>query len=383
LSLRELQSCSDEQLVELVLDGQDAAFELLFDRHVADAVWFAREVLGTWWEAEEAVRHSFAAAHAYLAARGREVEFRPWLHTIVGNHCLSMLQARTPGRGERANTAAVVDLEQWRRRRKRLGALPIAPSAGFHDSVMTACGIGAGATTAAAPLLGATVAKLAVVAVLAGSAGVAGNVVSNAPQRDDAGGARASIERSAEAVWVAPVGVAPPREPWGDGRGRSGSRLRERAGNRPPARGWLARRAERHTGSAPLGDLRPDRSGAPDGSAGAPGGFRRSPAEPPRSNAGSLSVADGGPISAPRAQGLARSAFPAVASAARPVRAALRGVGAAVEAHVPALAPRPSAGLPDPVGLAKIGDDLGVAPVEPPVDVRALLSRATGAQQPK
>jgi hypothetical protein len=172
---------SDEQLVELILNGNDEAFEVLFERHVADSLSYAREVLGSWGEAEEAVRHSFAAAHAYLETRGRETEFLPWLQTILGNHCLSMVQARTPGPGptRQAEKSNVVDLGEWRLRRKLMGiSLPIPAGAGLRESLMAACGIGGGAAAVAggAPLLGGTLAKLAVVAVLAGGAGVAGNL---------------------------------------------------------------------------------------------------------------------------------------------------------------------------------------------------------------
>ncbi|MDP9135063.1 MAG: hypothetical protein M3N56_09590, partial [Actinomycetota bacterium] len=169
---------SDDRLVELVIGGDDMAFELLYARHVADALAFADGLLGSREDAEQAVRHSFAAAHAYLADGGRKTAFEPWLYTILDNHCLSVLQRRRgneePVEGE---LATVVDIEEWRRKRKSMGAvLPIAPSAGFHDSVMSACGIGGGAASvAAAPLLGGTLAKVAVVAVLAGGAGVTGN----------------------------------------------------------------------------------------------------------------------------------------------------------------------------------------------------------------
>jgi hypothetical protein len=118
-----LLGSSDEQLVDLVLDGDHEAFEVLFHRHVADAVWFARDVLGSWAEAEEAVRHSFAAAHAYLASRDREIEFAPWLHTILSNHCLSMLQARGP-------RAIADDVSRFARRRPAM-FLAAASVAGF------------------------------------------------------------------------------------------------------------------------------------------------------------------------------------------------------------------------------------------------------------
>jgi len=89
-------------------------------------------------------------------------------------------------------------LEEVRRQRKLLGlALPVVPTLALHDSVMASAGIGAAASagavgaaagggvaaTAAVPLLGGTIAKVAVVGVLAVSgAGVASEVV-----RDDGG----------------------------------------------------------------------------------------------------------------------------------------------------------------------------------------------------
>jgi len=203
----------------LVLDGHEKAFEVLFERHVADSLWYAREVLGTWAEAEEAVRHSFAAAHAYLETRGRETEFGPWLHTILGNHCLSMLQARTPGPRRLADDS-VVDLGEWRLRRKLLGiALPIPASAGLRESVMAACGIGGGAAaaTASAPLLGGTLAKLAVVAVLAGGVGLAGDVSSSdrAESASAGPGARAMVTPSGGAASEPSAGADRVQEPLG------------------------------------------------------------------------------------------------------------------------------------------------------------------------
>lgn len=178
-SRRALAGRSDEQLVELVLGGNDDAFEVLFERHVTDSLWYAREVLGSWDEAEEAVSHSFAAAHAYLETRGRETEFAPWLQTILCNHCLSMLQARTPGPERPAENANVVDLGEWRLRRKLMGvSLPIPATFGLRESLLAACGIGGGAAAVAggAPLVSGALVKLAVVAVLAGGVGVAGDL---------------------------------------------------------------------------------------------------------------------------------------------------------------------------------------------------------------
>ncbi len=325
---------------------------MLFERHVADALWYAREVLGSWGDAEEAVRHSFAAAHAYLETRGRETEFAPWLHTILGNHCLSMLQARTPGPKQRVDDANVVDLGEWRLRRKLFGvALPIAPSAALRDSVMAACGIGAGAgagaaTTAGVPLLGGALANLAVVAVLAGGVGVTGHVAADRVAAVDAG-SRAPVER------VATV----PGESRGSSRDDSGS-PREAAGRfqRSPVarlREVKARRHELRKRSAPRDRVQAEQS---------PG--KVLPATPVGASPGLAPAPDPAAVGAP-------------VVAPPPLGSTLRRVVDVVKATLPATGGVTEVRLPDAVDLPQIVDDLGVTPAESPVDVGALLTQGT------
>jgi len=336
----ELLRRSDEQLVELVLDGHDPAFDVLFDRHVADSLWYAREVLGSWGEAEEAVRHSFAAAHAYLATRGRETEFWPWLQTILGNYCLSMLQARTPGAEHSASDSTVVDLGEWRLRRKLFGvALPFAPGVGIREGLMAACGIGTGATASGTPLLGGVAAKLAVAAVLAGGVGAAGGVASDRSVSADAGARASPVERT--------VDVSGPRAV-GD---------QDQANGTLGAEGRRQRAAVGGPDSGPLG-IRQGRSR--DGAPAEP-----SPRKPPPN--------PGGDDTTTPALDSATAQTPV--SGAAPVRSPLQHVADVVETRVPAAADPVTTRLPDSVDLSKIGHDLGVSTVKPPVDVRALLSR--------
>ncbi len=351
-SRRALVGRSDEQLVECVLDGSNDAFEVLFERHVADALWYAREVLGSWGDAEEAVRHSFAAAHAYLETRGCETEFAPWLHTILGNHCLSMLQARTPGPKQRVDDANVVDLGEWRLRRKLFGvALPIAPSAALRDSVMAACGIGAGAgaaTTAGVPLLGGALANLAVVAVLAGGVGV-GHVASDRTAPVDAVNG-ASVERVAAVTGESRGGSddsGSPREAADRFQRSPVARLRE----------VKARRHELRKRSAP-----PDRVQAEQ----SPG--KALPATPV-----------GGPSGLAPAPDPAAVAVPVTPP---PLGSTLRRVVDVVKATLPATGAVTEVRLPDAVDLPQIVDDLGVTPAESPVDVGALLTQGADAPPP-
>jgi RNA polymerase sigma factor (sigma-70 family) len=85
---------SDAHLVDLVRAGDDDAFEVLYERHVAGILGFCRHMLGSQEEAEDAVQQTFVAAHGALRRDGREIVLKPWLYTIARNRCLSMLRAR-------------------------------------------------------------------------------------------------------------------------------------------------------------------------------------------------------------------------------------------------------------------------------------------------
>jgi RNA polymerase sigma factor (sigma-70 family) len=85
---------SDARLVELVRAGDEAAFEVLYERHVAGVLGFCRHMLGSQHEAEDAVQQAFASAHGSMRRGSREIAFKPWLYTIARNRCLSILRAR-------------------------------------------------------------------------------------------------------------------------------------------------------------------------------------------------------------------------------------------------------------------------------------------------
>jgi RNA polymerase sigma factor (sigma-70 family) len=94
-SARLLAVAGDGRLVEQVSRGNDAAFEVLFERHGPAILAFCRHMLGSPEEAEDAVQHTFAAAYRDLHRGGeREIALKPWLFTIARNRCLSLLRAR-------------------------------------------------------------------------------------------------------------------------------------------------------------------------------------------------------------------------------------------------------------------------------------------------
>lgn len=94
-SRRLLALAGDGRLVEQVRRGNEAAFEVIFERHGPAILAFCRHMLGTREEAEDAVQHTFAAAYRDFGRGGdRDIALKPWLFAIARNRCLSVLRAR-------------------------------------------------------------------------------------------------------------------------------------------------------------------------------------------------------------------------------------------------------------------------------------------------
>ena len=94
-SKRLLALAGDERLVEAIRRGNEAAFEVAFERHAPGILSFCRHMLGSVEEAEDAVQHSFAAAFRSLERDGeRELALKPWLYAIARNRCVSVLRSR-------------------------------------------------------------------------------------------------------------------------------------------------------------------------------------------------------------------------------------------------------------------------------------------------
>jgi RNA polymerase sigma factor (sigma-70 family) len=91
---RLLRLASDEWLVALVRNGDEEAFEALYDRHNPAILGFCRHMLGSREEAEDAVQHTFLSAFRDLVRSDKPIELRPWLFAIARNRCLSLLRAR-------------------------------------------------------------------------------------------------------------------------------------------------------------------------------------------------------------------------------------------------------------------------------------------------
>jgi RNA polymerase sigma factor (sigma-70 family) len=85
---------SDERLVELVRQGNVAAFETLYDRYHLRILSFCRHMLGSQPDGEDATQHAFVALHRHLTTDERPVDVKPWLFQVARNRCLSILRSR-------------------------------------------------------------------------------------------------------------------------------------------------------------------------------------------------------------------------------------------------------------------------------------------------
>src|SRR3954469_7338271 len=86
---RLLAALGDERLVEQVRRGNDAAFEVIFDRHHRGILSFCRHMLASAEEAEDAVQHTFIEQYASIRRSSRELKLKAWLYAIARNRCLS------------------------------------------------------------------------------------------------------------------------------------------------------------------------------------------------------------------------------------------------------------------------------------------------------
>jgi RNA polymerase sigma factor (sigma-70 family) len=94
LPARLLRLAGDPRLVEQARGGSIAAFEVLYDRHHRGVLSFCHHMLASREEAEDAVQHTFIAAHRELVGTRKPIQLRPWLYAIARNRCLTMLRAR-------------------------------------------------------------------------------------------------------------------------------------------------------------------------------------------------------------------------------------------------------------------------------------------------
>jgi RNA polymerase sigma factor (sigma-70 family) len=85
---------SEGELLARVRDGDDTAFEALYDAYHCRLLTFCQHMLGSREEAEDVLQHTFMAAYRSLRAGYEVIDLKPWLYTIARNRCLSVMRAR-------------------------------------------------------------------------------------------------------------------------------------------------------------------------------------------------------------------------------------------------------------------------------------------------
>ena len=126
-----LKAFSDERLVEQIRRGNEAAFEVVYERHHRGILSFCRHMLSSQEEAEDAVQQAFVSAYYDIRNGDKDINLKPWLYTIARNRCLSMLRARReqPAEIDEIPTAGlaqeVQDRDDLRRMLADLAQLPV------------------------------------------------------------------------------------------------------------------------------------------------------------------------------------------------------------------------------------------------------------------
>ena len=85
---------SDDACVRAALAGDTAAFAALVDRHSPACLRYARRMLGSREDAEDATQETIVRAHRALARYDGRTSFRTWLMSILVNRCRTALLQR-------------------------------------------------------------------------------------------------------------------------------------------------------------------------------------------------------------------------------------------------------------------------------------------------
>ena len=85
---------TDDACVRAALAGDSTAFATLVDRHSPACLRYARRMLGSREDAEDATQEAIVRAHRALARYDGRTSFRTWLMSILVNRCRTALLQR-------------------------------------------------------------------------------------------------------------------------------------------------------------------------------------------------------------------------------------------------------------------------------------------------
>ena len=82
------QTRDDHELIAAVREGDDRAFELLFERYQSRIAGYVRSMVRDHGRAEDITQEVFLAALRRIRATDREIAFKPWIFEIAKNACI-------------------------------------------------------------------------------------------------------------------------------------------------------------------------------------------------------------------------------------------------------------------------------------------------------
>lgn len=85
---------TDAEAISRVLEGDPDAFAVLVDRYGDACARFARRMLGSRVDAEDALQESLLRAYRSLGTYRHRDKFRAWLFRILANQCRTVLERR-------------------------------------------------------------------------------------------------------------------------------------------------------------------------------------------------------------------------------------------------------------------------------------------------
>ena len=83
---------TDDELVKLISEGSEVAFQVLFERHASLILGFSRKMLGSLDRAEEASQEVWLKVVKGASSYEANGYFKAWVMRMTKNHCLNILR---------------------------------------------------------------------------------------------------------------------------------------------------------------------------------------------------------------------------------------------------------------------------------------------------
>ncbi len=84
----------DSRLARAAADGDQRAFELIYERYHQELYRYCQAILGDPHDAQDALQSTMASALRALPGEARSIELRPWLYRVAHNEAVSLIRKR-------------------------------------------------------------------------------------------------------------------------------------------------------------------------------------------------------------------------------------------------------------------------------------------------